>query len=77
MLSLQSLLGLILLNTLAWTISENRGAVRIKGVVVGMAIQTIFALALLKLPPIRNGTDMLVNGNTMEGGAYRGSVNGY
>lgn len=59
MLSLQSLLGLFLLNGLAWAISENRVAVRIKGVVAGTAIQFVFALALLKLPPIRQSFEIL------------------
>lgn len=59
MLNLQSLFGLLLLNAMAWTISEDRGAVKIKGVMAGIAIQFILALALLKLPPIRQSLEFL------------------
>lgn len=46
----QSALGLLILPALAWLMSEARGAVRPRVVIVGLAVQLGLALALLKLP---------------------------
>ena len=47
---LQSLLGLFTFLALAWLISENRRAVPWRPVLVGMVLQLLLALILLKLP---------------------------
>lgn len=50
MLILQSLFGLFILLLLAWLLSEQRQQVAWKTVVIGLALQFILALLLLKLP---------------------------
>ena len=51
--SFQSALGLIVLTGLAWALSENRKAVRIKVVLTGITIQVTIAFLLLKLPLLK------------------------
>ncbi len=46
----QSVAGLFIFTGLAWLISEKRNAVRLKPVAIGMALQLVLALALLKAP---------------------------
>jgi CNT family concentrative nucleoside transporter len=46
-------LGLALLVGLAWLLSEDRGSVRPRLVLAGLAIQLLLALVLLKLPPAK------------------------
>ncbi|MEN8134110.1 MAG: nucleoside transporter C-terminal domain-containing protein [Thermodesulfobacteriota bacterium] len=46
----RSLLGLMALATIAWLTSENRKLVKIKDVSIGLALQVILALFLLKVP---------------------------
>ncbi len=48
--NIQSLVGIVTLIGVAWGISENRRAVKPKGVVAGVALQLVIGLALLKLP---------------------------
>ncbi|QVL49583.1 MAG: nucleoside:proton symporter [Thiocapsa sp.] len=48
--TLQPLLGLGVILGLAWLLSERRGAVSPRLVLAGLALQVVFALALLKLP---------------------------
>ena len=50
---LQGVAGLAAFVVVAWGLSENRGKVRIRPVITGMAIQFILALILLKLPMVR------------------------
>ena len=47
---LQPLLGLILITTLAWGLSEDRRAVRLRLVIGALALQLLLAVVLLKLP---------------------------
>ncbi|MFZ5563712.1 MAG: NupC/NupG family nucleoside CNT transporter [Thermodesulfobacteriota bacterium] len=47
---LQSVLGLAVFAALAWLISENRSAVRLKTVAVGIGLQLILGVILLKAP---------------------------
>lgn len=47
---IQSMVGLVFFSFMAWLISENRNQVRLKTVVVGIAIQLIIGVILLKLP---------------------------
>ncbi|MCP4091329.1 MAG: nucleoside:proton symporter, partial [Gammaproteobacteria bacterium] len=47
---IQSLFGLFALSALAWLLSEQRSAVSWRVVVVGLAMQIVLALLLLKLP---------------------------
>ncbi|MCP4278371.1 MAG: nucleoside:proton symporter, partial [Gammaproteobacteria bacterium] len=47
---IQSLLGLFVLSAFAWLLSEQRRAVSWRVVVVGLAMQIVLALLLLKLP---------------------------
>ena len=64
MLQLQSLFGLFLLAAIAWSISENRKAVRLRWLLAGILLQLVLAFLLLKLPltekpvpaPERSGT---------------------
>ena len=51
--TLQSTFGLGVLIGIAWAISENRRAAKAKFVFAGISIQLIFALLLLKLPPLQ------------------------
>lgn len=53
MTTLQGLLGLVVLIAIAWVASEDRGGVRWRTVVVGLALQFALALLLLKLPASR------------------------
>ena len=53
MTTLQGLLGLVALIAIAWVASEDRGRVRWRTVVVGIALQFALALLLLKLPASR------------------------
>src|SRR4051794_33527410 len=48
--SLHSALGTVGLLALAWLLSENRRAIDLKGLIVGMVVLVVLALALLKLP---------------------------
>ncbi|MBC16608.1 Na+ dependent nucleoside transporter domain protein [Pseudodesulfovibrio profundus] len=47
---LQSGFGLLALVLLAWLMSENRGKVRISGVAIGVGLQLILGLLMLKVP---------------------------
>jgi CNT family concentrative nucleoside transporter len=51
---LQSILGLIVFCAIAWILSENRRKVRLRVILVGILIQLVVALALLKLPIFRD-----------------------
>ena len=51
---LQSLIGLLAFAGLAWLISENKKRVRIRGIVVGLVIQLVVGVILLKLPFFRD-----------------------
>ncbi len=50
---LQGIIGLALLCLMAWAISENRRAVSWKLPVVGLVLQLLLAIVLLKLPPFQ------------------------
>src|SRR5215213_11855977 len=52
MLQLQSAFGVLALLALAWALSENRRAVSLRQMAVGLAATVITALVLLKLPPV-------------------------
>ena len=52
MQNLQSALGVIALITFAWAISENRGAVSIRRIGMGLAVTLVLAVLFLKVPPI-------------------------
>ncbi|ADC62442.1 NupC/NupG family nucleoside CNT transporter [Allochromatium vinosum] len=52
---LQPLLGLLAFLTLAWLLSEDRRAVRPRLVLAGLGLQFFMALALLKLPGVKDG----------------------
>jgi len=49
-LQIQSLFGFLILGVLAWGLSENRRAVRVKTAMIGIGLQVALALVLLKLP---------------------------
>lgn len=55
MLQLQSAFGVFALLMLAWTFGENRGAVSLKQVVIGLAVSVLTAVTLLKLPMVAHG----------------------
>jgi len=50
MLVLQSILGLVAFMGLAWLLSENRGRVSMRMAVVGLLLQVVTGLILLKVP---------------------------
>jgi CNT family concentrative nucleoside transporter len=52
MLQLQSGFGVLALLAIAWALSENRRAVSLRQMAVGLAATVITALVLLKLPPV-------------------------
>ena len=54
LLHLQSLLGIIVILTLAWLVSENRRAFPVRTVVAGLGMQVVLALLLLKVPVARD-----------------------
>ena len=76
MLSLQSLLGVGAIIALAWSMSERRGAVRWRSIIVGTLLQFCFAVALIKVPPIRdafavlNGVVITLNDATRAGTSF-------
>jgi CNT family concentrative nucleoside transporter len=50
---LQSILGLLTFPAIAWLISENRSGARLRVAVVGIGLQLLTAVVLLKVPPAR------------------------
>ncbi|KRR26037.1 NupC/NupG family nucleoside CNT transporter [Bradyrhizobium retamae] len=52
MLQLQSAFGVLALLAIAWACGENRPAVSLRQVAIGLAVTIITALVLLKLPPV-------------------------
>ena len=52
MLQLQSAFGVLALLAIAWALSENRRAVSLRQMAVGLAVTIVTALVLLKLPPV-------------------------
>ncbi|MEZ5560455.1 MAG: nucleoside transporter C-terminal domain-containing protein [Pseudomonadales bacterium] len=57
---MQAVLGIVFLMAFAWLLSEARGAVRWRPVVIGLAIQIALALLLLRVPAVAN-TLLLLN----------------
>ncbi len=53
MIYFQSFLGLLLFILIPWVLSEHRGAVKIRIIVIGFAIQFLLAVILLKVPLFR------------------------
>jgi len=51
---MQALLGILVLLGLAWLLSEDRRGVALRGVGVGLAIQFVLAVVLLRFEPVRN-----------------------
>lgn len=50
---LQSAIGLIVFTLLAWSLSENRRAVRMRVALAGLGLQLLIAFVLLRVPPAR------------------------
>lgn len=50
---MQSMAGLLVFSGVAWLISENRKMVKLKLIIVGIAIQLLVGFILLKLPVFR------------------------
>ena len=61
LLQLQSALGILALLVIAWALSENRRAVRLRPIVAGVVLQLLIAALALKLPLIKAGF-MALNG---------------
>jgi CNT family concentrative nucleoside transporter len=55
----QSLLGLVVLAALAWSLSENRRVVMWRPVLIGIALQVVLALLFLRVPVLREGLSAL------------------
>lgn len=58
----QGVLGLVVLTGLAWAVSENRGAVRIRVPLAGLALQFAIAFVLLRLPRVSGLFEVLNDG---------------
>ena len=52
MQNLQSALGIAALIAFAWAVSENRGAVSLRRMLIGLAVTFVLAVLFLKVPPI-------------------------
>lgn len=52
--TLQSAVGLIVLTSIAWALSEKRGAVKINVALTGILLQVVIAYLLIKLPPLKH-----------------------
>ena len=52
MLQVQSAFGVLALLALAWALGENRRAVSLRQIAIGLAVTVVTALVLLKLPPV-------------------------
>lgn len=52
---MQAILGIAVLMGLAWVLSENRGAVRWRTVGIGLVLQLVLALVLLRVPAVSRG----------------------
>ena len=52
-MSFQSILGIIVLIGVCWALSEKRGKVDYRDILIGLVLQFGFLLALLKIPPVR------------------------
>lgn len=61
LLQLQSALGILALLVIAWALSEDRRAVRLRPIVAGVVLQLLIAALALKLPLIKAGF-MALNG---------------
>ena len=59
MTTLQGIAGLIVFVGMAWMISENRGRVKIKTIVIGLGMQWVMAFLFLKVPLLGEGFAML------------------
>ena len=57
---MQGLLGIVVLLGLAWLVSEDRRGVSAAAIAVGLAMQFVLALALLRFAPVRD-TLLLAN----------------
>ncbi len=53
MLAVQSAVGIVGLLALTWALSEDRRAVSLKRIAIGLAVTIVLALLLLKVPPLR------------------------
>jgi len=51
---IQSFIGLFVIAALAWTISENRRKVSLRGALIGILVQFAIAALLLKVPFFKN-----------------------
>jgi CNT family concentrative nucleoside transporter len=47
------IVGILAILGIAWALSVNRRAIRAKPILVGLALQAIFAFGVLKVPPVR------------------------
>jgi CNT family concentrative nucleoside transporter len=56
---IQGVAGLAVFVGLAWIISENRGQVKIKTIVIGLGMQWVMALLFLKVPLLNQGFALL------------------
>ena len=75
-LTLQALLGLAAYCALAWALSEERRAVRLRPILLGIALQFVLALLLTRLGPVRaafaalNGLVLALDRATMAGTGF-------
>jgi len=61
---LQSIFGILVLAALAFLMSENRKAVRLRAALAGVALQAVIAVILLKIPPVK-GFFLILNSLVM------------
>src|ERR1041384_1802296 len=74
MLQLQSAVGVLALLAIAWALSENRRAVSLRQMAVGLAVTVVTALVLIKLPPLAKAFGAINDAvNTISAAARAGS----
>src|SRR5438046_8178195 len=59
MLQLQSAFGVFALLAIAWAFGENRRAVSLRQAAIGLAVTLLTAVALIKLPFVARGFDVI------------------
>src|SRR6201746_2159874 len=74
MLQLQSAFGVLALLAIAWALGENRRAVSLRQIAIGLAVTVVTALVLIKLPPVARAFGAINDaGNTIAAASRAGT----
>ena len=71
MLQLQSAFGVLALLAIAWVLGENRRAVSVRQLIVGLAATVVTALVLIKVPPVAKAFGLINHAVDTIGAASR------